>query len=165
MSTGNSFSDYGSNSSHTLTSSIPKGLAFGGGFVSNDAPVLQYDNYTFKFNKRGVYRIDYRVTANIHENNNVSSLFIRPSVSTTLTASGEFLNYSDFGIQTTRKRVQTTTNIEASPYAVDTICDYCFYTYNDSADTYFKLLVWGPNTSQSYIEAGARVTFTLIEEL
>lgn len=125
--------------------------------------VEQYDNFTFKFNKPGVYKIDYRVTTFIHENNGIQDLHIRPSVSDTLTVSSEFPNFSDFGIITTRKRVQTSGNVDkASQHAVDSIYDSCVYRYDGNGDIYFKLLAWGPNTPDSFIGTGATLIFTYL---
>ena len=149
--------------SHPLISSISKGVEFDETISISNGIVEQYDNFTIKFNTPGVYRIDYRITVFIHENNGIQDLQIRPSVSDTLTVAGEFLNFSDFEIITTRKRVQTSSNVDkASPHAVDSIYDYCVYRYDGNGDIYFKLLAWGPNTPDSFIGSGATLIFTYL---
>lgn len=159
----NSSATFTKTGSHQLIASIAKGVEFDEMISISNGIVEQYDNFTFKFNTPGVYRIDYRVTAFIHENNGVQDLNIRPSVSDTLTVTGEFLNFSDFEIITTRKRVQTSSNVDkASPHAVDSIYDSCVYRYDGYGDIYFKLLAWGPNTADSFIGAGATLIFTYL---
>ena len=159
----NSSATFTKTGSHPLIASIAKGVEFDEMISISNGIVEQYDNFTFKFNTPGVYRIDYRVTAFIHENNAIQDLHIRPSVSDTLTGTGEFLNFSDFEIITTRKIVQTSSNVDkASPHAVDSIYDSCVYRYDGNGDIYFKLLAWGPNTPDSFIGAGATLIFTYL---
>ena len=160
------------NSSATFTKSnahkfamigVEKGVEFNETISISNEIIEQHDTFTFKFNIPGVYRIDYRLTMFIHENNAVQDLHIRPSVSDTLTDTDEFLNYSDFGIITTRKLVQTSSNVDkVSDHAVDSIYDSCVYRYDGNGDIYFKLLAWGPTTQQSYIESGATLIFTYL---
>lgn len=146
---------------HSLILPIARGVEFSE-TISNGM-VEQYDNFTIKFNTPGLYKIDYRVTAYIHESNGVPDLHIRPSVSTTLTDTGEFPNFSDYGIITSRKRVQTSSMKDiASPHAVDSIYDSCIYRYDGNEDIYFKLLIWGPNTVESFVEPGATLIFTYL---
>lgn len=159
----NSSATFTKTAAHLLIDSIAKGVEFDEMISISNGIVEQYDNFTFKFNTPGIYRIDYRVTAFIHENNAIHDLLIRPSVSDTLTGTGEFLNFSDFEIITTRKRVQTSSNVDkASPHAVDSIYDSCVYRYDGNGDIYFKLLAWGPNTPDSFIGAGATLIFTYL---
>lgn len=159
----NSSGTFTKNGTHVLTAPIAKGVEFDEIISISNGIVEQYDNFTFKINIPGVYRIDYRVTAFIHENNAIQDLLIRPSVSHTLTGTGEFLNFSDFEIITTRKRVQTSSNVDkASPHAVDSIYDSCVYRYDGNGDIYFKLLAWGPNTPDSFIGSGATLIFTYL---
>jgi len=159
----NSSAIFKKNVSHPLISTIVKGVEFDETISISNEIVEQFDTYTFKFNKPGIYKIDYHVTAYIHEDNGIQDLLIRPSVSDTLTGTGEFLNFSDFGIITTRKKVQTSSHVDkASPHAVDSIYDSCVYRYDGNGDIYFKLLAWGPNTPESYIEAGATLIFTYL---
>ena len=159
----NSSAIFKKNGSHLLISSIAKGLEFDVTITINNKIVEQYDNFTIKFNIPGVYKIEYRVTAFIHENNSVQDLLIRPSVSDTLTSDGEFLNFSDYGIITTRKKVQITSNIDkTSGHAVDSIYDSCIYRYDGNTNIYFKLMAFGPNTSESFIESGATLIFTYL---
>ena len=111
--------------SHILTASPPKGVEYDQTISISTGIVEKYDNFTFKFNTPGLYRIDYRVTAFINQNNTVADLIIRPSVSDNLTDNGEFLNITDFGIITTRKTVQTSSNADKVYQAVDSIYDSC----------------------------------------
>ena len=159
----NSAATFKKNGSHSLIASIEKGVEFDETISISNGIIEQYDTFTIKFNTPGVYKIEYRVTVFIHENNAIQDLHIRPSVSDTLTGSGEFLNFSDFGIITTRKLVQTSSNVDkASPQAVDSIYDSCVYRYDGNGDIYFKLLAWGPNTGDSFIGAGATLIFTYL---
>ena len=159
----NSTAAFTKNGSHPMTASIAKGIEFDKTISISNGIIEKYDNFTFKFNKPGLYKIDYRVTAFIHENNAIKDLHIRPSVSDTLTGTGEFLNFSDFGIITTRKTVQISSNVDkASPHAIDSIHDSCRYKYDGTGDIYFKLLTWGPNTPESFIDADAILSFTYL---
>ena len=159
----NSYAIFRKSGSQSLFSNLNKGVEFNETITISNGIVEQHDTFTFKFKIPGAYRIDYRVTVSIHENNNVPNIYIIPSVSSTLTASGEFLNYSDFGIITTRKRVQTSSNVDKlSPHAVDSIYDSCIYVYDGTPEIYFKLLAWGPNTADSYINSDATLTFTYL---
>lgn len=162
----NSHAAFGKTGSHVMdenVNSLKKGIEFDKTTSISKEIIERYDNFTFKFKTPGVYRIDYHVTANIASNNTVATFHIRPSVSDTLINNGEFLNIQDFGIMTTLKTVQVSSNVDKiSPHAIDSIYDSCTYRYNGNGDMYFKLLAWGPNTIESFIGADATLIFTYL---
>ena len=65
-------------------------------------------------------------------------------------------NYSDFGINTFSKTVQTNTD-------QDLITGHEINTINDGGDTkYFKIFVLGPTNSDIYIQSGTNLNFTYL---
>lgn len=166
ISRNNSSAIFTTNNSHSFAEAntpIEKGVGFSEQFYISNRIVERHDEFTIKFNTPGVYRIDYSITVFIHQNNTVPDLQIQPSVSNTLTEDGKFEDYASLGIKTTRKTVQISANTDkVSDHAVDSIYDSCVYRYDGNGDIYFKLLVWGPNTQESYIVAGATLFFTYL---
>lgn len=136
---------------------IEKGITFDDN--NSMGTVEMYDNNTLIFIKKGRYVINYRMTFNIHDSNLVSNLNIRPSVHN----SDIFPNYSDFGINTFSKTVQTNTDTDLIPgHETNTINDTFIHTYDGGDTKYFKIFVWGPTNSDSYIQSGVNLNFTYL---
>ena len=147
---------------HYNTDAIEKGVEFDEDICVSTGIVEKYDNSTFILTQKGVYKIEYSFTINIHNTNLNQDHFIRPMIQSNLTVDSNFENYEDGALTTTRTRIQTSSNLEASPSAVDTIHDSCVFRFDGPEGAFLKLASWGANSNLSYIEPGASFTITYI---
>lgn len=150
-----------SGSSYPLVNTTEKGHGFDTSVSTSSEIIEKYDDFTFKFKKPGIYKIEFRITAVIDENNDVGKLIVRPSVSNNITQSGHFPNFSDYGIGDTEIQVKYSENSDARYVDKTPISDYRIYTYNGNEDVYFKLILFGP-TGSSNIQPGAILSFTYL---
>lgn len=150
--------EFVSNDSQPFTiNPIEQGITFDNNNAQGAVEV--YDSNTLVFVKPGRYLINYRMTFNIHDSNLVSSINVRPSIHN----SEIFPNYSDFGINTFSKTVQTQTDQDViAGHEINTINDTFVHTYDGGDTKYFKLFVWGPTNSSSYIQPGLTLNFTYL---
>ena len=140
---------------------IAKGVTLDTDVLLNSSIIDKVNSNTLRFKLDGLYQLNFTCNSYISDTNIVPGLIVRFATDSSLVNGDEFSDYASTGIISFQANCQVFTDVDRrrgvddSPgHAVQTHSFSHHYRHTTGTNDLFKVFVFGPNESISYLEAG-----------